>query len=668
MKYSFSLNPRASDLSDGLNQEWLLTNAGGDFSSGTVRGCATRRYHGLLASQTSSGRFMLLSALEDSLVVKECEIPLSCRIHPGIVWPDGWKLEGKIVCNQQEVSRLFSIPLPSGEHIYLRRAIRLCQNECRAIMRYEIQDTPEARSCGDVKLVVKPLISCRPADYLRHADQAHARFLRRLEHGLHHTGFFYRPDDSIPPLIMEMPSQGFHLSCFDAAPDWYYHILYPSEKYRGYDWDEDLFMPGTFYISLHAGTPAWISAGTTPLTETPEALWENSAEGKDFFAAPLLEHLRREGSRFIVNISGESLINAGYHWFGPWGRDTLIALPGLTFLAGNVQAGKAVLRQIGQAVQRGLVPNLLGSGNGTASYNSADASLWYMLAVHRLANACPQETTFIREECWPTVKDMLFHFARGTMPDGNGNMLVKTDADGLLHVGNRNTQLTWMDASVDGMPVTPRHGCVVELNALWFNALAFARKQALLYGEIPPVETELLKRLEKAFRRVFIPSGNDRACMDGGLYDTWSSDEGCSRLIRPNQVIAAAMPFSPLTDEERLSVTDCVKKHLLTPFGLRTLSPAHAEYQPVCQGSQSERDRAYHQGTVWPWLLGFYAEALLYTCVEQDAKDFLRLVTPLFTNHLQQAGLGCISEIFDGDPPHSPGGCIAQAWSTAESL
>ena len=267
------------------------------------------------------------------------------------------------------------------------------------------------------------------------------------------------------------------------------------------------------------------------------------------------------------------------------------------------------------------------------------------------------------------MKNIIRHFAAGTMPDENGDMLVYADEEGLLHTGNEKTQLTWMDASINGEPVTARDGCAVELNALWFDALSFAAELAAEFGETPPAETALLPRLKKAFNRVFRPSDEDAALMGGGLYDTWHPVKGPGRRIRPNQIFAVAVPFSPLPQKVQASVVRCVRDNLLTPFGLRTLAPSDPNYRPVCQGPQDTRDRAYHQGTVWPWPAGAYMDAVVKTARSGKAvREALDALTPLFSVHLGQAGLGSISEIFDGQEPHAPGGCIAQAWSSAEAL
>lgn len=669
----YHIRPDASYPNDGMNREWLLTNSLGDYASGTTAGCNTRRYHGLLAVQTPSEKRMLLSTIEDSVDVEGRTVPLSTRLHPGVVHPEGWRAVKEVSCSHDMVTFTFHLCGGEGDDdVVLVRSLMLDRTSERILIRYALIDTPAARGLGKLRLTLRPLVNGRNVNHLYHAAPERTAFVHALgiENGSY-PGFSFQPDETMPALVMQVSHPALQRTVFTAAPDWYYKVLYPVERERGYDFEEDLLMPGEFSTSLSVDCPIWVSAGTEPLYEAPETLWERHAASapKPVFKEEILEHLRRENDRFLITAGGEAVVPAGYHWFGPWGRDTFIALPGLTFLSGRTKEGKAVLRQIKGTVKNGLVPNLIGAGNAEPAFNSADASLWYILAVHRFALACPKEKPFIRRTCWPVIKDIIRHFAAGTMPDENGNPLVRADEDGLLHTGSENTQLTWMDASIEGVPVTPRDGCAVELNALWFDALSFAAELAAEFGETPPAETALLPRLKKAFNRVFRPSDEDAALMGGGLYDTWHPEKGPGRHIRPNQIFAAAVPCSPLAQKVQASVVKCVRENLLTPFGLRTLAPSDPAYRPVCRGPQKTRDEAYHQGTVWPWLLGAYMDAVVKTARSGKAVfDALSAVTPLFSKHLCEAGLGSISEIFDGQPPHAPGGCIAQAWSSAEAL
>ena len=668
----YHIRPDASYPTGGTHQEWLLTSSRGDYSSGTASGCNTRRYHGLLAVQTPSGKYMLLSTIEDAITIDGRTVPLSSRLHPGVVHPEGWRFMSEVACGHDGVTFTFRLNEEGQEEILLQRSLILDRETGRLLIRYALADTPAAKQLGSVRLVLRPLINGRNVNHLHAAAPERAAFVHALgmESGMY-PGFSFQPEETIPALVMQISHPELQHSTFSAAPDWYFHVLYPVEKERGYDFEEDLLMPGEFVTSLSVDCPIWVSAGTEPLREAPETLWERHASGapKRVYKEEILEHLRRECDRFLIATGKDAVVPAGYHWFGPWGRDTFIALPGLTFLSGRVKEGKAVLRQIKGTVKNGLVPNLLGAGNGEAAFNSADASLWYVLAVHRLALACPREMPFIKKTCWPVIKDIIRNFAAGTMPDEEGKPLVYADEEGLLHAGSARTQLTWMDASINGEPVTPRDGCAVELNALWYDALCFASTLADTFGETPPAETALLPRLKKAFNRAFRPSDEDAALMGGGLYDTWDPEKGPGRQIRPNQIFAVAVPDSPLPLKVQTAVVRCVRDNLLTPFGLRTLAPSDAEYHPVCQGPQQTRDLAYHQGTVWPWLVGSYMEAVLKTArTDKSVREALGTLTPLFTAHLHDAGLGSISEIFDGQQPHTPGGCIAQAWSAAEAL
>ncbi|MCQ2443931.1 MAG: amylo-alpha-1,6-glucosidase [Mailhella sp.] len=658
-----------SDPRSGLGLEWLLTNSLGDYASGTVQGADTRRYHGLLAVQTREGRRMLISSLEDSVIVDRRQVPLSSRIHPGAVWPEGWRFLAGASCSHDAVSAAFRIAGSEGseDEVILRRTTILLRGESRILVRYTLDDTLAARALGSVQLSIRPLLSGRDINHLYGADPSREGCVSKIPAGLS-CGFVFGPGESVPTVAVQLAGLG---ASFSGSADWYYRIEYPVERERGYDWQEDLLMPGVFDAELSVDSPVWLTAGTGAFRDDPEAVWNGhfSDLPEQLFSEPLLEHLRRECGRFLITTDGEPVVPAGYHWFGPWGRDTLISLPGLTFCSGRIEEGRAVLRQIRSTVRDGLVPNLIGAGYGTPSYNSADASLWYMLAVHRFALAFPGEKAFIKKECWPVIKEIISCFARGTMPDEEGRMLVSMTEDGLLVTGSEGTQLTWMDASIDGVPVTPRHGMAVELNALWYDALCFAEELAGRLRVKAPAECALIPRLKKAFARVFSPSGADAAAMDGGLYDTVLPDGTPSAAIRPNQIFAAAVPFSPLTKKMRESVTDCVRRNLLTPFGLRTLAPSDPAYRAACRGTQAERDAAYHQGTAWPWLLGAYADAVVATARSGvRIRELLDTLTPLFTTHLGEAGIGSISEIFDGGGEHLPGGCIAQAWSVSEAL
>ena len=439
------------------------------------------------------------------------------------------------------------------------------------------------------------------------------------------------------------------------------------ERERGFAYQEDLFQPGQFEIRLVPGKPVFLTASTEALqTEHGHnvigEIWRREVERRMGLAASsesLEGHLAREGERFLVRRpDGGLAVTAGYHWFGSWGRDTLIALPGLTFYAGRPEEGTDVLLGLGSAVRDGLIPNVF-SADGNHAYNSADASLWYVWAVQQMLKALPDRKGLIRERCWPVIKNIIEHYGGGKVP------FVAPDAEGFLSVGNPGTQLTWMDAVANGRPVTPRHGQPVEISALWYNALAFADSLAKAFGEPEWRRTKQLDAMRSVFfKRYWVT--DERGDY---LADVWR-DGGVETCVRPNQLFALSLPYPVLDEERYASVLSRVRRCLLTPYGLRTLAPSAPGYRPLYEGGPAERDEAYHQGPVWPWLLGAYGEAVLRAAwdVPGSVRELLRTIRPLFAQHLGDAGIGSVSEIFDGDPPHLPNGCIAQAWSVAECL
>ena len=448
---------------------------------------------------------------------------------------------------------------------------------------------------------------------------------------------------------------------FMPAPDWYRNVDYFEERERGFDDSEDLFMPGALEIALPPlplGGYVYVAAGTEPCDDI-DRQWE--AESRSRTAAQhesrgLVGHLSQVGEQFCTTTpQGRPAVLAGYPWFEAWGRDTLISLPGLTFHAGREEFGLRVLADLGQHIRNGLVPNMF-SESGDHAYNSVDASLWYAFALQQMLTAVPDGLAWAHGHAWEALKSIIKGYRSGP------GMGIFVDAEGLLHAGDAHTQLTWMDAQVDGQPVTPRHGCPVEVNALWYNTLAFADSLAAAYRE--PLLTGERQRaaLRDAFLRRFWT--NDEG---GHLGDVWR-DGQLDRSVRPNQIFAVSLPHAVLTDDCHAQVVECVRNKLLTPYGLRTLAPDDPAYVGRYGGNSHSRDAAYHQGTVWPWLLGHYTDALLQTAWDMNGavQGLLDTVRPLFCQHLCEAGLGSISEVFDGSPPYAPGGCTAQAWSVAE--
>ncbi len=633
------------NIRKALRKEWLITNGRGDYSSSTILACNTRKYHGMLTVNVPgrAGRWVLLSCIEMSVLGGGKEFFFSSRKHPGIIYPHGHEYLDRVEVGDWPKFhyRLADLFLTREVLLLRRRPVLLV----RTTVRVEGAHPP-------LTLRVKPLLAYRSFHETRRADHAVQTAVHPIRNGV-----MVRPYPDLPPLYMQ-GRRHFH---FTPAPDWYYNVEYLVEEERGFPYSEDLFQPGIIEGPIAHGGSSIRSFSTEEVHEDLGELWEQETEKRRSLTAAeysLDKHFVRKGTDFLV-ADDENRWNviAGYHWFDCWGRDALISLPGLTFCAGRMSKGMRVLQNISRTIQNGLVPNCY-SADGNHAWNSADASLWYVWTVQKMLAHVPDELPLIREEFWPKIREILTAYKEGAHPD------IRMDDQGMLHVGNAATQLTWMDAQVRGLPVTPRHGCPVEINALWYNALAFGDHLARLFKEPEFGCTALLRTLRGAFKRRFWI--NRRG---GYLADVWQGDK-VDASIRPNQIFAVSLPYPVLEEELQPFVVECARNHLLTPFGLRTLSPNDAGYCGSYEGDSEQRDAAYHQGTVWPWLLGHYTEGLLRVAWDIPAavSSLLTKITPLLTTHVRNAGLGSISEVFDGSPPHLPGGCIAQAWSVAEIL
>ena len=481
------------------------------------------------------------------------------------------------------------------------------------------------------------------------------------------NGFKIQPYNGLPPLCVQTSLR----STFYPAPVWYKNFQYLVEAERGYDYHEDLFQPGVLEVPLRPGQAVVVAAAPEEQRGLSQRLWtaelgRRAAEHagfrrlarvcRDGEARDALERLLRASTAFLVRTpSGRPGIVAGYHWFEEWGRDLLIALPGLTFCSGRTELGIAMLAALADHERDGLLPNCFGPDRTANTYNSVDAALWYFWAAQQM-QMHTGDWTLVRTTCWPLMERVLHAYLQGTVHG------IFTNPEGLLHAGHAQTQLTWMDAMVNGVPVTPRHGYAVEINALWYNAVCFAEQMVARAGVARTWPADLPARIRAVFRRMFWLEP------EGYLADHFA-DGHLDTAIRPNQILAVSLPFSPLEPVEMSRVVDRVRQELLTPYGLRTLSPKDPRYHPRYGGDPAARDSAYHQGTVWPWLLGPFGEAALRVADDRrrTARFLLDHIRPLL-HHIGGPALGLVPEVFDGDPPHAPNGCIAQAWSTAELL
>ncbi|MEZ5978302.1 MAG: amylo-alpha-1,6-glucosidase [Planctomycetota bacterium] len=633
-----------------LSREWLETDGRGGYASSTVLGCPTRRYHGLLVAipDGSSERHAFLSRFEERVSGHGKSYPLTMTRYRGCFVPDG----------EIGVESFELVPWPRWTfQIGLARFVRevlTVRGRRTVLVRY--RDVGEREG---ITLTLRPLLACRRADSLTFENMSADTRTFRSRHG--HA---FRPYGALPAVELSFGRRGAAADealRYEADPTWYRGVEYPADVARGYDGHEDQLCPGWYDLSFPPGAEIVVAASIDGATDDPVALWdEESARRTARVAAAgsdLRGRLELASDDFLWrDAHGRPGVVAGYPWFGEWGRDTFISLPGLTLAQGHVEACTEVLRGALPFLVDGLLPNIYGATVAESHYGSADAALWFALAVWRANDHDPR--LGIAREFAPALRSIVDAY-RGGAPRAKALGLFVDDG-GLLHAGSRELNATWMDARTDDGPVTPREGFAVELQALWCFLLRW-----LAELDWDPDVVALADRADASFvERFWIDE-------ESYLADTWRPGGGPAGTrdvsVRPNQVVAAALPHSPLTRSRRAEVVRRCELELLTPRGLRTLAPKNPAYVGRYAGGPKERDEAYHQGTVWPWLLGFHVEATLRAFphdAERAAK--LRALIEGFAEHLQGQGLGQVSEVFDGDPPHRPGGTIAQAWSVAE--
>lgn len=627
-----------------LSLEWLDTNGTGAYASSTILGCHTRRYHGLLVARLAepAGRFVLLSKLDDAIAFGGREHPLSVHAYPGVLHPTGHRY---LTGFEDETVPTFSYFIGGAQ---LTKRVALLAGRNAVLVRY---DGP--KPSVPVKIRVKPLLA-----YRNHHALTRENMFLRVRTFPAREGFKIEPYEGMPPLFVQIRGR-FE---FFPAPTWYRNFEYHRDARRGFDAHEDLFCPGVFEIDASSGEPVILSASTEELPDRLDAMWDEEIGARESYRkrlkGPALERalLAAAPKFYSLDPRGRPAVTAGYPWFVEWGRDAMIALPGLMLLNGEHERYLAVLETFAAHRRHGLIPNFIGATDGENAYNSADASLWFAWAVQAYL-AETKDFSGIKGEVWRALLDVFAAYRDGTIHG------IRMLPSGLVEAGAPDVQVTWMDAMVRGAPVTPRNGCAVEINALWYNFVC--ELVALGKRFRHPVAREaaaLAPRIREAFNEAFwIPE-------EGRLADVVRGGE-VDATMRPNQIFAASLPHSPLDEDRALSMLDAVRKELVTPFGLRTLSPREPGYRGRYQGDPETRDRAYHNGTAWPWLLGHYGDALLrLTADRQAAVGTLSRYLAELEKHLDEEGLGAISEVFDGDPPPTPGGCIAQAWSVAEIL
>ncbi|MGA7993257.1 MAG: amylo-alpha-1,6-glucosidase [Thermoanaerobaculia bacterium] len=638
-------------------REWLETNGLGGYAMSTATGENTRRYHGLLvaATQPPVGRAVLLSKLEETLVLGEKRVDLSTNRFPGAIHPEGFRL----------LSGFRMEPFPTFtwevDGIVVEKEVFMPHGENAVCVTWRIAKA--GKGAGPIGLEVRPLVAFRDLHAL---VRENPNLDRTVEIG--DGSVRIAPYRGLPELFVA------HDGKAQQAADWYRSFEYEEEERRGFDFREDLWHPLTLSYSFEeissSGSPkarreAHVIASTSLRAAADIHLLRKSEVSRrekltgNAGADPFLRALSRAGDQFLVARGDLTTVIAGYPWFSDWGRDTMIALPGLALATGRPEVARQILLAFSQHVSEGMLPNRFPDAGEGPEYNTVDATLWYFEAARAYVETTG-DLVFLRDTLYPVLADIVEWHVRGTRYG------IRVDEDGLLEWHANGEALTWMDARVDGRPVTPRQGKPVEIQALWFNALKTMAAFAARVGERDSEKgfAERAERCLSSFLRIFpdeLESGGGLVdCVDGSFHD---------RSIRPNQLFAVSLHHSMVDKPLALRVLSVVEEHLLTPMGLRTLSPRDPAYRGRYEGGPVERDSAYHQGTVWPWLLGPYVSAFLRThgCGPESLATARAVLEPLRSFVLGD-GLGQIPEIFDGDAPKLPRGCVAQAWSVSELL
>lgn len=626
--------------------EWLETDGLGGFASGTSTGIRTRRYHALLLTATTppTGRMVLVNGFDAWVETPNGTFPISSQYYtPGVVAGNGW----------QRIKNFTAYPWPHwiyrlDDGTELEQEVFVVKDQPVTCLRWRLRDRSTPAT-----LHLRPFLSGR--DY-HSLHRKNAAFQFEAKRGLDRVSWC---PYSGAPGVMALSNGHYH-----HEPLWYYNFLYEEERARGLDCEEDLAAPGVFSWKLEQGDAALVFTTTLhaeakfPVNVGPiellQQLRETEHERRSRFDTPL----HGAADTYLVRRSEGRTIVAGYPWFTDWGRDTLIAIRGLCLATGRFDDARDILTSWASAISAGMLPNRFPDQGGQAEFNAVDASLWFVVAAYEFlqtAELTHSQSDETRSTLLAAIEAIVQGYKQGT------RFGIRADRDGLLAAGEPGVQLTWMDAKVGAWVVTPRIGKPVEIQALWLNALWIAGQQRLQWKD--SFELALA-----SFRARFW--NNARSCLYD-VVDCHHRQGEVDATLRPNQILAVGgLPLNLLPLQQAGQVVRLVEDELLTPMGLRSLGPGEPGYVPQYRGGVSDRDGCYHQGTVWPWLLGPFVEAWVrvhgnHKAAKKEARR--RFLEPLL-HHLNEAGLGHISEIADGDAPHTPRGCPFQAWSVGEVL
>jgi predicted glycogen debranching enzyme len=640
------------DLDAAERREWLVTNGIGGFASGTVAGSLTRRYHGLLVAALAPplGRTVLVSKLEETVAYDGLSLQLSTnRWADGTVAPRGFQAIERFHLDGTTPVWAYAIA-----DALVEKRVWMEQGANTTYVRYRV-----LRARGPIRLSLAALVDYRDYHAVTRGD-GWQMDVRPIEHGLHVLAFA-----GATPFVL-LADRGR----VEPAHTWFTRFALSREEERGLDAEEDHLHAGTFDVELAPGETVTLVLTTDPGASLDgEGAWRRrqaheamlldrwrEAQPASADAPAWIRHLVLAADQFVVarplaQAPDGATVIAGYHWFGDWGRDTMIALPGLTLATGRPEIAARILKTFARFVDRGMLPNRFPDAGDAPEYNTVDATLWYFQAARAYLEATRDDG--LVKELFPVLESVVDWHRKGTRYG-----IGEDPSDGLLRFSEPGVQLTWMDVKIGDRVVTPRTGKAIEVNALWYNALATMALFAARLGHDASPWQALADRIRVGFERFW----SERL---GYCLDVIDGPDGDDATLRPNQIFAVSLPESPLSRARQQRVVDACARYLVTSHGLRSLDPAHPDYRGRYGGSPLERDGAYHQGTVWGWLLGPFA--LAHSRAYGDPAAARSFLEPL-SHHLTDDGLGSIAEIFEGDAPHAPRGCIAQAWSVAETL
>jgi len=630
--------------------EWLETNGLGGWASSSITGCNTRRYHGLLVAATKppTERMVLVSKLDETIIINDERFELGTNDYGDVIHPNGYHYLTSFTKD------LFPEWVYEANGIVLKKTIAMVHGENTTLVLYEV-----IKSSSAFTLELLPLIAARGYHSLQHSYNnisSDAQVKNEI--------FKTLPYNGAPDIFITVPG-----ATYKHHPQWFNHFNYAVEKYRGLDYVEDLFNHGTFHIELNEGDKIGVIISTEdPAGKNAFELFtkekarklqliqiENSTNQP--FNLSTLQQLTLAADQFIVKRDDVlKTVIAGYHWFTDWGRDTMISLPGLCLSTGRYDDAKKIIAAFAKSVSMGMLPNRFQDNNEPPEYNNVDGTLWYFIAVYKYLQHT-NDIRFILDEILPVLKEIIDWHFKGT------RYKIHVDEDGLLYAGEKGQQLTWMDARIGDWVVTPRMGKPVEIQALWYNVLKIFAALLELNDQLNDAALVNIsaEKAKNSFNEKFwYAEGNY-------LYDVIDEDGNPDATLRPNQLFAASLPF-PLIDEEQTSaVLKIVEEKLYTPVGLRSLTPDDKRYVGIYGGDAFKRDSAYHQGTVWSWLLGPYIDVVMKVDAEYGKEKAVNIIHD-FSYHLNEACIGSVSEIMDAAGDHIPRGCIAQAWGVAEIL